>query len=99
MDSKSLKVLFLFIASYVLMYVLSIVLAGPLGIKTWILGADIWKLDYMIWFVPAAGFFFIYYLVPFLRTELGFGKNFIYAFPLIFAVSSFFAYQLAVWWY
>ncbi|HLC92187.1 MAG TPA: hypothetical protein VJH23_00605 [archaeon] len=98
MDSRNLKLLSLFALSYLLLFVLSNVFSNS-GIKPWVLGTDIWKLDYMLFFVPIAGFFFIYMLIPYLRSEFGFGSNFIYAFPALFAVFSYLAYQLSVWWY
>ncbi len=99
MDSRSLKVFFLFLASYALLFFLGNFLSKSLGVKAWDFSNGIWRLDYMLWFTPIAGFFFIYMLIPYLRSEFGFGRHFIYSFPILYFVFSFLAYQLSVWWY
>ncbi len=98
MDSRHFKVLFLFLLSMGLLFFGSKFLV-TLGAKEITFSADIWKLDYMLWFVPIAAFFFIYMLMPYLRSEFGFGGTFIYIFPALFALFSYFAYQLSAWWY
>src|SRR3989344_2899015 len=108
MDSRDVKVLFLFALSFVLLILTSNVL-GTYGTKVisftggqWgfdILHLNIWKLDYMLWFVPIAGFFFVYMLIPYIRAEFGFGKTFIQIFPVLYLFFSYLAYQLSVWWY
>ena len=57
---------------------------------------DFGKLDYMVLLLPVTGFFFIYMLIPWLREELGFGQMFIYVFPILFGVASYFSYSVAL---
>ncbi|HLC78867.1 MAG TPA: hypothetical protein VJG83_00415 [archaeon] len=88
------KVLFVFVLTYVALYIIG--LLSPL--KDWAIASPS-NLDYMLWFVPATGFFFIYMLLPFAKSEFGFGKYFVYAFPVVFFVLSFLAYYVAIFWY
>ena len=106
MDSSHLRALFIFILSYILLYLLSQFLSQPLGILKWDLKMapgsflpDFSVLDYSLLLVPVVGFAFIYFLIPYLRSEFGFGKNFIYAFPIIFSIASYLAFIVAVYWY
>ena len=94
MSSNTPKVLFVFVLVYIALYTIS--LFTPL--QDWTLtGLD--KLDYTLFLLPLPGFFFIYLLIPWIREELGFGDFFVYIFPIIFAVASFFAFYVAVFYY
>jgi len=95
MDSKTLKVLFIFILSYLAMFILSII--SPLNDMNFFAGFD--KLDYSLLLLPIVGFFFIYLLIPWLKKELGFGDTFVYSFPVIFAIGGYFAFFVAINWY
>lgn len=94
MDSDKLKPAFLFVISYILLYIISIV--TPL--KDWAIAGPA-RLDYMLWFSPIVGFFFIFLLIPYLREDLGFGQTAIYLFPLVFAILAFLGYYTSVFWY
>jgi len=95
MDSKALKVLFIFLLSYFVMYILSIM--SPLNDMNFFAGFD--KLDYSLLLLPIVGFFFIYLLIPWLKEELGFGDIFVYAFPITFFIGGYFAFFVAINWY
>ena len=95
MDSKNLKVLFVFIVVYISLYVLSIL--TPL--KEWNFTFDFGSLDYTLFLLPVPGFFFVYLLLPWIREELAFGKIFIFAFPIIFLVGGFFAFYVAAFYF
>lgn len=98
MDSRSIKVLVVFILFYAILFVLSNFLGPVLNVKAWAF-TSLDRLDYMLWFVPIAGFFFVYMLIPYLRSELGFGGFFVKVLPIVFAVAAYFAYYVAVFWY
>ncbi|MFH1391384.1 MAG: hypothetical protein ABIH20_03680 [Candidatus Diapherotrites archaeon] len=94
MSSNTPKVLFVFALVYIALYAIS--LFTPL--QDWTLtGLD--KLDYTLFLLPFPGFFFIYLLVPWIREDLGFGNLFVYIFPIVFAVGSFFAFYVAAFYY
>ncbi len=95
MDSQKLKVASVFVLVYVALYFIGA--ATPL--KDWSLTLDISMLDYMLLLLPATGFFFIYLLIPYIRKEFGFGKNFIYIFPALLLAASYFAWYIAIYWY
>ena len=95
MDSNDFKVLFVFAVVYVLL----VVLGALTGLQDFALSLDFGKLDYTLLFLPIAGFFFIYLLVPYLRSDLGFGELFIKIFPLLFAIASYLAFYVAVYYF
>ncbi len=96
MDSKHLKVLFVFALVYAALYALGIIIE-PL--QDWNFSLDFSRLDYTLYFLPIAGFFFVYLLVPWMREELGFGNTFLYIFPALLAVFSYAAFVVAVYYY
>src|SRR3989344_4315207 len=98
MGTRHYKLFIMFLLSFGLMVLLAGFLSGS-GARQFDFSGGIWKLDYMLMFVPATGFFFVYFLIPYMRKEFGFGEMFIYAFPALFAIFSYLAYQLAAWWY
>ncbi|HZX33780.1 MAG TPA: hypothetical protein VFF09_00200 [archaeon] len=95
MGSKNLKVLFLFLVVYGLLYFLGLLL--PL--QDWAFTWDLSRLDYTLFLLPIPGFYFIYFLIPWMREELGFGDTFIYIFPLLFAAASYAAFVVAVYYF
>ncbi|HIH10235.1 MAG TPA: hypothetical protein HA254_06240 [Candidatus Diapherotrites archaeon] len=103
MGSNSLKALFLLLLFYVALYVLSNFIAPLAGdmlpLKVLEIKSDIFRLDYMLWLVPASAFFFVYLLLPLLRSEMGFGGTFVNWFPLIFFIACYIAYFVAIYWF
>lgn len=95
MDSKNLKVLFVFVVVYIALYVLSIL--TPL--QQWNFTFDFGSLDYTLFLLPVPGFFFVYFLIPWIREELAFGKTFIFSFPIILLVGGFLAFYLAAFYF
>jgi len=95
MSSNNLKVIFVFVVVYLALFALS----NFTQLKDWNFSFDFATLDYTLFLLPIPGFFFIYLLIPWIKEELGFGQTFIYAFPIIFAVASFLAFYVAVFYY
>ncbi len=94
-DSDNLKVLVVFVLVYAALFVLGII--SPL--QDWNFTFDFGRLDYTLFLLPIPGFFFIYYLIPYLRNELGFGQAFIYAFPAIYIIACYLAFYTGVFYF
>jgi len=84
MNSDIVKVAFIFVLVYGALFALSFL--EPL--QTWNFTLDFGKLDYTLFLLPIPGFFFIYSLIPWMRQELGFGRMFIMAFPILLIIFS-----------
>lgn len=101
MNSRALKVILLFILSYGAICALSIMnnsSGNPLPLLFMDFSGFPGKADYSLLLMPVAGFFFIYLLVPYLKTEFGFGKIFVkFVFPVGFLVFCILAFIVAVY--
>ncbi|MBI4044897.1 MAG: hypothetical protein HY392_04260 [Candidatus Diapherotrites archaeon] len=64
---NALKIGFVFIVSYVFLFVLSS-LSDLTGFRKWGLTTDIFRLDYMYALLPVAGFFFMFFLVDWIES-------------------------------
>ncbi|HZX20401.1 MAG TPA: hypothetical protein VFF13_05290 [archaeon] len=95
MNSRLLKILFVFLAVYVVLFAL----AGFTPLQDWNFTWDFSRLDYTLFLFPIVGFFFIYMLIPWVREEVGFGEYFYYFFPVIFVLGAFLAFYVAVYYY
>ena len=95
MNSDIVKVAFIFVLVYGALFALSFL--EPL--QTWNFTFDFGKLDYTLFLLPIPGFFFIYSLIPWMRQELGFGRMFIMAFPILLIIFSFIAFAVAVFYF
>ena len=95
MANRNLKVLFVFALVYIALYVLSVI--GPF--QDWSFSTNFGMLNYHLLLLPVPGFFFVYFLLSWARDELGFGKYFLYAFPLLFLLGSYIAFAVALYSY
>ncbi len=103
MGSRDFKALVIFVLFYAMLYFLGFVirsLKSDLPFSLISFDRFPWQSDYTLLLMPVVGFFFVYFLVPYLRKEFGFGKVFInYVFPVLFLVASYLAFYLAVYVY
>lgn len=103
MGSRDIRALFIFVLFYATLYFLGLfVRSAKSDFPVSLISFDgfPWKSDYTLLLMPVVGFFFVYFLVPYLRKEFGFGKVFVnYVFPVLFLVGSYVAFYLAVYVY
>lgn len=103
MGSRAIKALVLFVLVYGALYFLGMVVhsAKPdLPIASVSFDKFPWQSDYTMLLMPIVGFWFVFFLIPYLRKEFGFGKIFIkFALPVLLLAGSYLAFYLAVYLY
>ncbi|AJF60705.1 MAG: hypothetical protein J4224_01455 [Candidatus Diapherotrites archaeon] len=98
-SNQALKVVFLFILSYILLYSLGAVFGALTGFRDWGFTTNIFKLDYFYFLIPIPAFFFMFFLVDWIEQyfETKLTRNFI--FPVFFVALALIAYYVAVFWF
>jgi hypothetical protein len=95
MKKNTLKLLVLFLVSYVSLYFLGVF--TPL--HDWGFTFDFGRLDYMYFLLPITGFFLMYYTIPFLNNFFGDNTATKWFFPIIFFIVSLIAFFTALYFY
>ncbi|MBU0662805.1 hypothetical protein KJ891_05055 [Candidatus Micrarchaeota archaeon] len=93
--NRALKVIFIFIATYVALYVLSIF--TPLG--DWGTFKGILMFNYTYYLIPIPGFFLMYFLPPWYNKYFETNTANSPFFPLAFLAISIPAYYVSLFWY
>lgn len=89
------KVIFLFVLAYVIVYVLSVL--TPM--HKWGDIKSIFQFDYMYYFLPVVGFFFLYMLPPWFNEHFGTKVASSPLFPVAYFLIAVAAYYVSMSWY
>lgn len=93
-----LKVVFIFVASYVLLFVLG-ALSSFTGLRDWGFTLDFFRLDYFFFLIPIPGFFIMFFLIDWIEEffETRFTRR--PWFVVFFLLLGVLAFYIATFWY
>ncbi|GEM_PF-2029627 len=96
--NNSLKVMFIFLASYFFLFLLS-VFNSSTGFSGWNISSDLSRLGFFYILIPIPGFFIMFFLFDWIEEffETRFTRTF--WFPLLIFVLGVVAFYIAVFWY
>ena len=99
-ENRDIRAFAGFFIVYAVLFALSQFGKG-LGMLDWLQpkGFDLYRLDYALWLMPIAGFFLVYFALPWAKAEAGFGKYFNYTFPALYFFVSYMAFYAAIFYY